>query len=328
MRSASGDESVGSGSRREPTASFDPSARATATQCLQNKPSSACGQLQDHPGVPPIDPQLNGVWEGATIRRLNPQISLHAKLDAATRVIGNPARIDARPSRVLDHLKAEGIAHVHHHVILRRCTGMRAGDRGLLTPCNGQPAFLSLAPATLKERHRKLPRGTSMDAKIQAWFDQQDASDVATIRRYGWLIQYVSSDGCSVPQCDCTQSDDPPFAYTIGLFGLSHPELLIVGVSQGTAAAVLNNLGERIRAGETILPGQLIEFDEWPRRIIPEPVPNPGEIVLGANRYYQRPPEASVPVLQLSYDDTSGRFPWEQDYAAPETQPRPGSFTA
>lgn len=167
-----------------------------------------------------------------------------------------------------------------------------------------------------------------MDARKQAWFDQQDASDVTTIRRHGWLIQYVGGDSCSAPWCDCPPSDGPPFAYTIGLFGLAHPELLIVGVPPDTAASVLNNLGERIRAGETLLPGQLIEFDEWAHRIIPEPVPNPGEIVQGANRYYRRPAEHSVPVLQLSYDDTAGRFPWEEGYTAPKMQPRPGTFTA
>jgi hypothetical protein len=59
-----------------------------------------------------------------------------------------------------------------------------------------------------------------------------------------------------------------------------------------------------------------------------EEVPNPGEIVFTANRHYQRPPEFSVSVFQLSYDDTSGRFPWEPDYAAPEMQPRPGTFRA
>jgi hypothetical protein len=57
-------------------------------------------------------------------------------------------------------------------------------------------------------------------------------------------------------------------------------------------------------------------------------VPNPGEILLGANGYYQRPPEYSVPALQLSYDDKEGRFPWEPGYASPAMQPRPGTFAA
>lgn len=57
------------------------------------------------------------------------------------------------------------------------------------------------------------------------------------------------------------------------------------------------------------LPGQLVTFPEWPHRIIVETVPNPGQIVFEANRFYQRPAEFSVPVYQLSNDDEAGRFP-------------------
>lgn len=155
------------------------------------------------------------------------------------------------------------------------------------------------------------------DAQTQAWLDQEDAHTAAVIRRHGWYINYVFGD-----------EDTPPFAYTVGLFGLHHPELLIFGVSPETAAGVINTLGDRIRAGEDLLPGVVITFDEWAHRVIPEPVPNPGEIVFAANRYYERPAEHSVPVLQLSYDDKAGRFPWEPGYAAPAMQPRPGTFRA
>ena len=123
-------------------------------------------------------------------------------------------------------------------------------------------------------------------------------------------------------------NDQAPFAYTIGLFGLAHPELLIVGADMETSAGVLNDLGDRIREGAALLPGQLITFENWPHRIIPEVVPNPGEILFGANAYYQRPAVYSVPALQLSYDDNEGRFPWEDAYAGPAMQPRPGTFAA
>lgn len=97
----------------------------------------------------------------------------------------------------------------------------------------------------------------------------------------------------------------------------------------GTAIGVLNDLGARIKAGAELLTGQLVEFDAWPHRIVCEQVPNPGEIVFTANRHYQRPAEVSVPVLQLTYDDKAGRFPWDPGYQnAPEIQPRPGTFTA
>jgi len=68
---------------------------------------------------------------------------------------------------------------------------------------------------------------------------------------------------------------------------MNHPELLIFGVSQETAGGVLNELGDRIRAREDLLPGQLVTFERWPHKIVPEDVPNPGEIVLSANRFYR-----------------------------------------
>ncbi len=167
-----------------------------------------------------------------------------------------------------------------------------------------------------------------MDAQAEAWIDQQAAELTARIRRHGWAIQYVAGGACSYPDCDCSDDDGPSFAYTIGLFGMGHPELLIFGVDPETASGVLNTLGERVRSGEALLPGQLITIEEWPHRIIPEELPNPGDIVLGANDFYRRPQRHSVPVLQLSYDDLEGHFPWEEGYVAPSVQPRPGTFHA
>jgi hypothetical protein len=39
------------------------------------------------------------------------------------------------------------------------------------------------------------------------------------------------------------------------------------------------------------LVARLITLPEWPHRIVTDRVPNPGEIVFEANRYYCRPPE-------------------------------------
>jgi hypothetical protein len=75
--------------------------------------------------------------------------------------------------------------------------------------------------------------------------------------------------------------------------------------------------------------GSLLSFDEWPHRITVEEIPNPGEILLSANRHYLRPAEASVSGYQLTYDDVHGRFPWDPDYAnPPNLQPRPGTWRA
>jgi hypothetical protein len=158
-----------------------------------------------------------------------------------------------------------------------------------------------------------------MHAHIQAWLDQEDAKVTETIRRHGWMIMYVH---------DCQDRAAPTFAYTVGLFGLKHPELLIFDVDQDTAAMVLNRIGDRVRHGTNLLPGRMIRVAGWPHRIVPEEVPNPGEIVFEANRFYDRPAQASVPVLQLTYDDGKGRFPGDAGYSSPHTQPRPGTFRA
>lgn len=167
-----------------------------------------------------------------------------------------------------------------------------------------------------------------MDPRTQAWLDQEDARIAAVIREHGWAITYVGGDCCSYPGCEAPPSDGPPFAYTTGLFGLGHPELLVFGLSPHDALGLLNTLGDRIRKGEALLPGMMIEVGEWAHRVILEEVPNPGEIVFEANRFYQRPSEASVPVLQLTYDDDQGRFPWDAGFEDLDSQPRPGTFAA
>jgi hypothetical protein len=168
----------------------------------------------------------------------------------------------------------------------------------------------------------------AMDAKTQAWLDQEDARIAAVIREHGWAITYVGGDTCNYPGCEAPPGDGPTFGYTTGLFGLGHPELLVFGLDAHDAAGLLNTLGERIREGEALLPGVMITVANWPHRVIPEEVPNPGEIVFEANRFYQRPSLFSVRVFQLTYDDERGRFPWDEGFESPETQPRPGSFQA
>ena len=165
------------------------------------------------------------------------------------------------------------------------------------------------------------------DIQTRAWLDREDAHAAAIIRRSGWLIEYVWSSALVGSDGD-DEDEGPPIAYTVGLYGLHHPELLIVGVPQNVACGVLNDLGHRIRAGETLVPGTVVAFDPWPHRIVPEPVPNPEQILLAANRYYGLPRGLSVPALQLSYDDKAGTFPWEPGYAAPHLPHRPGTFRA
>ena len=158
------------------------------------------------------------------------------------------------------------------------------------------------------------------DPATIAWLDQQDKRTAHTIRRHGTHIEYVIGD---------MRRRQTPFAYTIGLFGMGHPELLVFGLDSRTTGLLLNDVADRVRAGRDIVPGELLEFEGWGHRVVVESVPNPGEIAFAANRFYQRPDEHSVDMLQLTYDDRDGRFPWHDDYAnAVWIQPRPGDFRA
>lgn len=76
-------------------------------------------------------------------------------------------------------------------------------------------------------------------AQERAWLDQQDAKVASDIRTYGVHLVIVGSGCCGVAGCVGDEWSRPDFAYTVGLFGLGHPELLIFGAGAHTAGGVL-----------------------------------------------------------------------------------------
>jgi len=147
------------------------------------------------------------------------------------------------------------------------------------------------------------------------WLDQEDRRVTDAIRQYGCFIQGVLGDG-----------ERPPFAYTVGLFGIGHPELIVFGLDHGDAATMLNWFFAHIKAGHDLMPGELVEPPLTTTRFLVEEFPNPGDALFAANRHYQRPAVASVPAYQLTWD-VDGAFPWEPGYPYPPTQqPRPGNY--
>jgi len=161
---------------------------------------------------------------------------------------------------------------------------------------------------------------TALTPSSLAWMDDEDRRTAQTIRAHGTRNEYVFGD---------MSKREAPFAYTIGLFGLGHPELLVFGLDPRTSALLLDDVAGRVRAGEDLRTGQVVTFAGWRHRVTVEELTNPRDIVFAANRYYARTDERSVPVFQLTYDDRDGRFPWEDGYdTAAWLQPRPGTFRA
>lgn len=150
----------------------------------------------------------------------------------------------------------------------------------------------------------------------QQWLDQEDAWFRDTIRRCGWAIQAVFGS-----------ADTPSFAYTVGLTGFDHPEIVVFGLANESAQTLLNELGDRIRSGERLRDGDTVEIRGIEVTLFD--LPNPGEVVFGANDIYRRRPEDSVPALQAVYPDDHGAWPWQPDCELPiGQQPMPGQFRA
>lgn len=155
---------------------------------------------------------------------------------------------------------------------------------------------------------------TESDAQTVAWLDQQDRTITQIVRRHGWAVQYVIGEGT-----------EPPFAYTVGLFGLSHPELIVFGLDYSSALGLLNYMGSRVRENRDLSPGEVIAWEGTDTRVRIDALPRPAELLFAANRYFQRPDEASVPALQLTWD-IDGAFPGEPGYSKPDwLQPDPGA---
>ncbi|MBN9215258.1 MAG: hypothetical protein ABS62_01965 [Microbacterium sp. SCN 70-200] len=162
---------------------------------------------------------------------------------------------------------------------------------------------------------------------LAAWMDQEDAHIADQIRRYGVSIQMIGGGRCSVPGC-CAPVSDCPFAYTVGLFGIGHPELIVTGLDIPGSSRTLNAATDFVYDGGRFMPGVETAVPGW-GRVLPEAVPNPGDIVFNANCHYRRPAEFSVPALQLAYPDKRGRFPSDPSFSgARKRQPRPGEWDA
>ena len=135
------------------------------------------------------------------------------------------------------------------------------------------------------------------DPQTIAWLDQEDARLAQTIRSHRWAVQYVGEGDAA---------DEPAFGYTIGLYGLGHPELVICGLGHQDVHGILGRVAGMVADGRDLLVGELLTWSDRDGRIVVEALPNPGAVVLAANRFYERPVEYSVPAYQLTWDHADG----------------------
>ena len=161
----------------------------------------------------------------------------------------------------------------------------------------------------------------TQDPQTIAWLDQEDARLAQIIRTHRFAVQYVWSGD---------EPDEPGFGYTVGLFGLGHPELVVTGLDHQVSHGLLNRVARMVVDGRDLVPGEVIQDDTGQDILTVEVLPNPAEVLFSANRFYERPDEFSVPAFQLTWADADGRFPWDPLCAYDDggRQRRPGTWRA
>ncbi|MBU9763038.1 DUF4262 domain-containing protein [Mycobacterium sp. TNTM28] len=117
------------------------------------------------------------------------------------------------------------------------------------------------------------------------------------IEDHGWAVQFV-------------ESENRPFAYTVGLHDRGLPELLITGLPPDVSTRVLNSLAHMI-VDDGIVLGPAMHIDYQDRFLIEVvEVENPDVHLKFAIGLFG----PQVRALQLVWADDRGRWPWDFDW--------------
>ena len=129
---------------------------------------------------------------------------------------------------------------------------------------------------------------------------------------YDMISQIIDKWGLMV-QCVGAGADTQAFAYTVGLAKLDHPELIIFGLSQENAQAVLNSMGLPV-VGKTRRwgPGRSDEVFAGSMPAMLVEVRDSADHLLAANSMFAIPGQGPVPALQVLYPDAGGLWPWQE----------------
>ena len=128
------------------------------------------------------------------------------------------------------------------------------------------------------------------------------------VDRFGWAVLHGGGAG------PVTRAGP----HTVGLTGLGHPEVIVVGLPFEAGETYLNLVGEAVRAGARFSAG-------W-RRPRPSPTPTPrwsswhvtDTVPAGRARAVLH---GSVDALQLVWPDSAGTLPWEEGHRNPPRGP-------
>lgn len=153
------------------------------------------------------------------------------------------------------------------------------------------------------------------------WQEPEDPGDRDIFRdilTYGCSVLCIEGD----PTAPNLRSE---FAYSIGFYlNLSHPELLLMGISGDAATRMMNSLFSYVETGKTIRDGDGVrhDFGAGELRLVAKLVPQRMyHSYLGYACWFYRSllfkiqpiAEHKFPVLQLCWPDKAGNYPWEPE---------------
>lgn len=121
---------------------------------------------------------------------------------------------------------------------------------------------------------------------------------VAIIDEHRWAVQFV-------------ESDERPFAYTVGLHDLGLPELLITGLAPQTSLRLLNSIAHYLADdGMRLRPGEHIDYQNQFMLEVVE-VEHPDVHLKFACALFGE----AVRALQLVWTDDRHRWPWDRGWS-------------
>jgi hypothetical protein len=121
----------------------------------------------------------------------------------------------------------------------------------------------------------------------------------ALVEAHGWAVMTVL--------------DDPTLGYSVGLYKtFGHPEIVIRGFAPPLMHDLINDMGERVRAGERFEPGRSYDriIKSFSCPVIEVSRGWRAGALLACKRLYGA---AEFPAVQLLLPDAAGRFPTDGD---------------
>lgn len=139
------------------------------------------------------------------------------------------------------------------------------------------------------------------------WRRHDDGEDfiIDAVARCGWAVELIAAGD---------EASQPAFAYTVGLHKSFHaPELIVVGLTHQAMGGILNELGERIKAGETLPLGEDVSgiLEGYPVRLRQVQDPESYREHVGYALWFNK--GYDFPLLQVLWPDRRGRFPGDPD---------------